>query len=445
MAAVELSGGAMPSDPVEVLVGATEALLERDVDALPEPEIHRELEALEQVRRRSEARQCRLAEVLRRRQARRLQEAGQDPARAGRKAEQQVRRQLTNGLQWSPSEARRASQLGQQLSDSPASGAAFDSGLLPPRHAQELAATLRWLHGEQRVEAERFLQQRAQVEDAVTFGKTCRGLLARLDHEAAATAQHRRNARRTVRVSTTPDGMTAFSGQLSGMDGEVFQTAIHAFRRPDVAGQHRTAEQATADAMVDMARAALATGEAPTQHGVRPHVVVTIDYQDILAQAGIAETTWSGPVPFSEVRRLLADCGVSRLLVDTRGVPVEAGEETRNVPVGVWRGVQLRDGGCIAEGCDAPAAWCEVMHLETPYRLQGRLTLDTAALGCVHHHGLFDRGGWEITWINARPRLHPPGRPPHPDDPDPPPAPDEQAPRGDRYQPALDPDPPGPE
>lgn len=418
MAAVAaLPDGPAPPDPIEQLLDATATLAERAVDELAEPEVHRELAALEKVRRRTQARQYRLADALRRRQAGRLEAAGEAPERAQSKADQQTRRELRDRLEWTASDACRASQVGRQMGDAPNAGDAFDEGELSGRHAQELGQTLQWFHGEEREDAERWLLERARVEDAVTFGHTCRRLLAQRDHEAADAAQQRRHARRSARVATTPDGMTSFSGQLSGIDGEHLQTAVNAFRRPNAPGESRAPEQATADAFVAMARAALRAGEAPTQHGVRPHVVVTIDHEDVLRQAGVVETSWSGPVPFAEVRRLLADCGVARLLVDSREVPVEAGEEVRNVPAGVARGLQLRDRTCIAVGCDVPAAWCDVMHLETPYRFQGRLTLDTAALGCRHHHQLFDHQKWRVTWREGRPVLHPPGRPPPQDPP----------------------------
>jgi len=159
-----------------------------------------------------------------------------------------------------------------------------------------------------------------------------------------------------------------------------------------------------------MARAALAAGEAPANRGVRPHVTVVVDWEAIAAQAGVAEAAWMGPLPFLEIRRLLADCDVGRLIVDADGLPMEAGQAVRTVPAGLWRALTVRDGGCVATGCDVPAAWCDVMHLGEPYRFDGRLSLANAALGCRHHHRLYDRGSWELTWRDRRPTLHPPTR-----------------------------------
>lgn len=97
----------------------------------------------------------------------------------------------------------------------------------------------------------------------------------------------------------------------------------------------------------------------------------SIDWETILADAGVAETTWLGPVPYAEVRHLLADAGISRLLTDPDGVPVEAGAAVRTVPAG----------------------------------LEGRLSLDNAALGCRRHHRRYDSHGGTITWTNGRPTL----------------------------------------
>jgi hypothetical protein len=406
-----------PAGPVERLAAAAGELASRDLDQLADQQLQADLKALEQVRRRTEAHQIALANTLKTRQARRLTDRGVEAGKAARQADRATRQELTNELHWSPSDARRATRLGGELTAAGTSSQAreqFNSGELSPRHAKLLADTLRHLTGDERDWAETVLLEAAGREDPVTFGRTCRRLLAQLDHDAAMGDEQRRHARRTGRMTPTDDGMLAIHALLSGLDAETVATAIHAFRRPDAPGITRTPEQATADAIVDMAAAALRAAEAPAKHGIRPHVTVDLDYEALLRQAGVAETVWMGPLPFAEIRRLLADCGVSRLLVDPDSTPVEAGPETRDVPNGLYRGLLRRDGGCIGIGCDAPAAWCDVMHLDHPYRFQGRLSLSNAALGCKLHHRRYDLAGWQITWQHGRPTLHPPGRPPQP-------------------------------
>jgi hypothetical protein len=418
---VRESGGgfAAEPDPVDGLELAVGRLVGRSPDELDDAEVERELSAIEQVSRRLQARTSKLAAVLAQRRAKRAVEADQarggsgDAGRLAQQAVREVRRELVQQLDWSPSQAKRAVELGRRLNveTSPEARAAFDQGELSEKHAQLLADTLRWFDEvDERAEVEAELLAAATHQHPVEFGRTCRRLLAERDHAAATTAEQRRKARRSVRLWQTEDGFQAVSGQLPGLDGEYVATGIQAFRRPDAPGERRTPQQATADALVAMAAAALKAGEAPTVRGVRPHVTVELNYPTILANAGVAETRWSGPLPYSEIRRLLADCDVSRLLTDAEQVPVEAGRAVRSVPAGVARGVARRDPVCIADGCDLPADWCQVMHLDVPYALGGRLTIDTAAHGCDYHHDRLDRHGWVITWIDTTPILHHPDR-----------------------------------
>ena len=206
--------------------------------------------------------------------------------------------------------------------------------------------------------------------------------------------------------------MIALHGEWAAVDGDIVTTAIDAFRRHDAHGGHRSSGQRTADAVVAMASAALRAGEAPTQHGVRPHIRVTVAWETVLADAGVAYTSAGDPVPYSHIRRLLADCGVARLIVDAANVPVEAGIDVRTVPAGLHKVLITREPTCAGDGCDVPHRFCDVMHLVVPFRLQGRLSPATSAFGCRFHHDKLDRGGWKMTWIDDRPVVHPPARPP---------------------------------
>ncbi|MBW3576768.1 MAG: iron-containing alcohol dehydrogenase, partial [Actinobacteria bacterium] len=168
-------------------------------------------------------------------------------------------------------------------------------------------------------------------------------------------------------------------------------------------------EAGLVDAVIDALSAALRAGQAPTTHGVRPHITITVALDTVRNGAGPAQGTWTGPVAYGQVRHLLDDAGLAWLAVDRDGLPLAAGPEVRTVPAGPWRALVHRDGGCIAKGCDAPPAWCDVMHLGAPHAQGGRLTLHTAGLGCRYHHRRYDHHTWQITWTHQRPILHPPG------------------------------------
>jgi hypothetical protein len=341
-------------------------------------------------------------------------------ARPGREnqALRDSRDETARELRLTPSETKRAGETGRRLAGSPAATGALTDGDLPADHARILADTLRWLSGEGREVAEAQLIAAARTEDARTFGRTARRLLAEVDAEAAQTAQDRRNARRSLRVVQTPDGMTAIHGQGAGLDAEYIHEALHAYRRHDAPGEGRTPEQASFDALVDLCRRALDRGDAPTNRSVRPHLLVTVP-EPVVADrdgtgGGVAEAAWTGPLPWTEARRILADAGVSRVLLDPAGLPTRAGKSIRSVPGGLWKLLLVRHQTCAADGCTVPTFWCQVMHLERPYRLKGRLSSTNAAPGCPYHHRLYDRFGWVHTWIDGRPVIHHPDHPPEP-------------------------------
>ncbi len=142
--------------------------------------------------------------------------------------------------------------------------------------------------------------------------------------------------------------------------------------------------------------------------GVRPHVSLVFRADSVRPRRGAAESTWTGPLPYAEVARLLGDCSLARIVADAEDVPLSVSRRVRTVPMGLWRLLVLRDGGCIVEGCDAPPGWCQVAHLDDPYAAGGTLSPDTAGLLCTagpNHHATFDDGDFEVVWTDGRPTV----------------------------------------
>jgi hypothetical protein len=80
------------------------------------------------------------------------------------------------------------------------------------------------------------------------------------------------------------------------------------------------------------------------------------------------------------------------------------------VPAGLWAALIARDGGCAWPGCDAPPAWCQAAHGNTPYRHDGKLKLADAALLCLRHHRRFDHDGWTLHIEGTTVTFHPTNR-----------------------------------
>ncbi|MFU8841959.1 MAG: DUF222 domain-containing protein, partial [Nitriliruptoraceae bacterium] len=358
-----------------------------DLDALADRELEGLLDDLRVPIARLEATRARGLAALERRAARRA------PAGGATAAELEQRRRNARRQRMAPSQAKRAAEAGRAAADHAATGAAFRAGTLGAEHARLIGSLLRRVPLDRRAGLEQDLVALAADLDPVAFGRRARELVATLEPEAARRDEQLKHERRSVRASDTPDGGFAFSGLLYGTAAETARTAFRAFRRADTPDEHRTTEQRDADAFEQLCEAALRLGEAPTDHGVRPHVIVIVEETDLAAPNGRVRLAHSGqPATTTAVGHLLDDCVVSRLVRDAAGTPIEASEGVRTVPNGLWRALLVRDGGCTWAGCDAPVSWCDVAHGNQAFRHQGRLSPDNAALLCRRHHRRFDSG-----------------------------------------------------
>jgi 5-methylcytosine-specific restriction protein A len=57
----------------------------------------------------------------------------------------------------------------------------------------------------------------------------------------------------------------------------------------------------------------------------------------------------------------------------------------------LWRALVVRDGGCVAPGCDRPPGWCEVHH-KVPWSQDGPTDLANCELRCWRHHRAVHEG-----------------------------------------------------
>jgi hypothetical protein len=385
----------------EALTAGADLLGQVDLDLLSERELEGLLGEIQQLADRLSWFRTVATGTLR---ARRRRRAG--PGReAG--ADRDTQRFLTDQLRLPPSEAKKLGRTSDQLRGAPQTSAAFERGELGPDHAAVITETLRDLHGPVRDQLEAELTELASRTHPVALGRAARRRLAELDQDAAVKGEDRRHARRYARITPTADGMVAIHALLAGVPAEAAMTALHAFTAPDRPGAVGTREQRAADALGDIFLAALQTGEAPTQHGVRPQVNITVDLDDLQKDTGAGELDWTGPLPISELRRWLHDAHIRGLVLDpdTR-IPVTVTGKRPNIPAHLWASLCVRDRGCRYPGCDRPPAWCDAAHV-IPIDRGGPTHLSGLVLLCRQHHRQIDRT-WTITISGNQVRFHHP-------------------------------------
>ena len=133
----------------------------------------------------------------------------------------------------------------------------------------------------------------------------------------------------------------------------------------------------------------------PLHGGSATTVVVTIPLAALQAEIAGAGLVGAGLVPgddlagdrisASQARRLACTANIIPAVLDGRSVPLDLGRSRRLFTPTQRLAMAVRDQTCRAEGCDAPANWCEAHHLR-PWEQGGRTDIDDGVLLCSHHH-----------------------------------------------------------
>jgi uncharacterized protein DUF222/HNH endonuclease len=205
------------------------------------------------------------------------------------------------------------------------------------------------------------------------------------------------------------DGTLGIRGELDAVGGEKLQVALEALVQAGrCKGDRRTRGQQLADALVQLADKALASGGLPVCRTVKPHVVITIDAKDLVdpeRNLGAATTGFGDLLSAAKARGLACDAQITRLLVSPEGLPMDVGRTQRVVPPHLRRAVEHRDKHCVFAGCTAPSYWCDVHHV-IQWIFGGETSLENSALLCERHHAKVhhgfrierDPGGCWRTW-----------------------------------------------
>lgn len=203
---------------------------------------------------------------------------------------------------------------------------------------------------------------------------------------------------------------------------------------PEVSHDLRSRAQKQLDGVVGACKTAMASASLPANGGLRPQVLVTIDYRDLLAKvlerqqavedafqgnggpAGTASFAFTGPVNAATVRKIACDADIIPIVLGTDGRVLDIGRTSRIFPPHIRKAITARDQGCAFPGCTIPAPWCEAHHIK--YWSRGGSTgTGNGVLLCSHHHHLIHKEQWqievraEIPWFIPPPLLDPRQKP----------------------------------
>jgi len=141
---------------------------------------------------------------------------------------------------------------------------------------------------------------------------------------------------------------------------------------------------------------------APKVGGDRPRIVVTVDYNKLLADpTGAGLIADAGPLSAGDLRRLCCDADLLPAVLGGPSTVLDVGRDHRLVPADLRAALVLRDGGCVFPGCHARPTEREAHHV-IPWWNGGPTALSNLCLLCHHHHALLEparystRDQWEV-------------------------------------------------
>jgi Domain of unknown function (DUF222) len=117
------------------------------------------------------------------------------------------------------------------------------------------------------------------------------------------------------------------------------------------------------DALEDVCGRLLHLADRPATGGTPASVIVTIGVEDLLAKAGIAETTDGSQLSAAQWCGLLMRLRSGPTIVDRNGVPLALGRTRRIASRGQTMALIAREGGCSFPGCDHPPQWYDRHHI----------------------------------------------------------------------------------
>ncbi|MFD0820831.1 DUF222 domain-containing protein, partial [Micromonospora zhanjiangensis] len=218
----------------------------------------------------------------------------------------------------------------------------------------------------------------------------------RAEEAALRRAEERTYDRRHVTLSSPrADGQVRLTGRLDAESAAIIHAAIDPLCAPAGVGDDRSPGQRRADALTEVCRLALQTGQLPDNGGDRPQLVVTVDLDTLTRGVATGTLDTGEALTPATVRRLACDAGIVPAVLDGAGQVLDVGRQRRLFTGPLRRALVLRDRGCAFPGCDRPPRWTDGHHI-LHWSDGGETALANAVLLCRYHHRVIHRGEWQV-------------------------------------------------
>ncbi|MGE0794902.1 MAG: DUF222 domain-containing protein [Acidimicrobiia bacterium] len=312
---------------------------------------------------------------------------------------------LTARCQLPKPSAHRRVRLARALRDLPVAEQAWLAGDLDSSHVALLAANRTVDTGDAMTRDEPMLVEDARQLPHRHFARVVAYWRQVNDPDGAEHDAERLHQQRHLTLAQTwkggwhadlfldPIGGTILTDALRAIEQELFDTDwAHArAARGDLACRTdlaRTGPQRRADALVELARRALAT--PPGARPPAPLFTVLVGYETFHGR--ICELAGGTAVTPGSLLPWLEPAVVERVVFDTPSRVIDIGTHRRLFTGATRRAIQVRDRECYHPLCDQPADRCDIDHIH-PHALGGPTTQANGRPACPQHNRLRNQPG----------------------------------------------------
>jgi Domain of unknown function (DUF222)/HNH endonuclease len=183
-------------------------------------------------------------------------------------------------------------------------------------------------------------------------------------------------------------------------DNEITCTADEPDTRSHAQRQH--------DALNALVRGQLGDPKLGRHNGLPVTVIVSTTLQELSAAAGRGVTGGGTVLPMRDLIRMASRAHHYLAVFDEHeNRPLYLGRARRIASADQRLVLHAKDRGCTAPGCNVPAYWTEVHHLDDWAR-GGRTDIDRLTLACKPDHTMVDKGWRTIKLGNGHTQWIPP-------------------------------------
>ncbi|WP_405067552.1 HNH endonuclease [Kribbella sp. NBC_01510] len=135
-------------------------------------------------------------------------------------------------------------------------------------------------------------------------------------------------------------------------------------------------------------------------HGPKPHITVTIDYNDLKAATAdkLGHLIYGDALSAATIRRLACDAHILPIVLGSDSQPLDVGTTVRLATGPIRKALIARDKGCVC--CGAPPIYCDAHHVKS-WIDGGATKITNLVLLCKRCHRDLHAGHWTIQITNG--------------------------------------------